>query len=75
MSDELNQCPCCPATKCVMDMPCLGCETYAEWHNKKEPPHSTEPEKCEACGGSGKPMLPLRFGESCTKCNGKGKGE
>ena len=31
---ELNQCPCCPATKCLMDEPCLGCETYAEWSAK-----------------------------------------
>ena len=31
MSEELHQCPCCPATKCIMYGPCLGCETYAEW--------------------------------------------
>lgn len=31
MSNELHQCPCCKATKCVMDEPCLGCETYAAW--------------------------------------------
>ncbi len=28
---DLHQCPCEPATKCLMDEPCLGCETYAEW--------------------------------------------
>lgn len=33
---KLNQCPCCPATKCLMDEPCLGCETYAEWSAKQQ---------------------------------------
>jgi len=28
---ERHQCPCDPACKCVMDEPCLGCETYAGW--------------------------------------------
>lgn len=37
MSDELHQCPCCKATKCVMDEPCLGCETYAAWRTRAEP--------------------------------------
>lgn len=29
--DALKQCPCCPSTKCKMDEPCYGCETYSEW--------------------------------------------
>ena len=29
--DGLNQCPCCKATKCKMEEPCLGCETYSDW--------------------------------------------
>ncbi len=33
---ELHQCPCCPATTCIMDTPCLGCETYGEWLNEKK---------------------------------------
>jgi len=28
---KIYPCPCCPATKCIMDEPCLGCETYDEW--------------------------------------------
>jgi len=31
MSEELHQCPCDEAVKCIMDEPCLGCETYSEW--------------------------------------------
>ncbi len=31
--EGLHKCPCCPATKCKMDEPCLGCETYGEWIN------------------------------------------
>ena len=34
MMSELNQCPCCPATKCKMDEPCLGCETYSQWESR-----------------------------------------
>lgn len=31
IDSDLNQCPCCPATRCLMDEPCLGCETYSTW--------------------------------------------
>ena len=34
--DELYQCPCCKATKCVMIEPCRGCEVYGEWLIKGE---------------------------------------
>ena len=34
--EKLNQCPCNPACKCVMDEPCLGCETYGEWLIKEK---------------------------------------
>ncbi len=34
--EELYPCPCCKATKCIMDEPCLGCETYGEWLNKRK---------------------------------------
>ena len=33
---KLHQCPCCIATKCIMDEPCLGCEVYGEWCNLRE---------------------------------------
>lgn len=33
---KLYPCPCSPATKCIMDEPCLTCETYGEWLNEKE---------------------------------------
>lgn len=29
--DKLYQCPCDKAVTCIMDEPCLGCETYSEW--------------------------------------------
>lgn len=32
-AEDLHQCPCDPATKCLMDEPCLGCETYSKWIN------------------------------------------
>ncbi len=32
--EKLKQCPYCEATKCLMDEPCPGCETYAaKWRN------------------------------------------
>jgi hypothetical protein len=31
MCKGLSPCPCCKATMCLMDEPCLGCETYGEW--------------------------------------------
>ncbi len=42
VKSNLSQCPCCPATKCLMDESCLGCETYSQWLEKNG--------KCEACG-------------------------
>lgn len=36
IKQELHQCPCCNATECLMDEPCLGCETYSEWLVHKE---------------------------------------
>lgn len=35
MKIELKQCPYCKATKCIMDEPCDGCETYPEYMRKK----------------------------------------
>ena len=35
--DKLKQCPCCPATKCIMEEPCLGCETYSAWERSNYP--------------------------------------
>ena len=32
----MHQCPCDKATKCKMDEPCLGCETYSQWEYKQE---------------------------------------
>lgn len=31
VTDELSQCPYEAATRCVMDEPCEGCETYAAY--------------------------------------------
>ena len=28
---DLYPCPCCPATQCDFQDPCLGCEVYSEW--------------------------------------------
>lgn len=33
---EMSQCPYSEATTCVMDEPCLGCETYSQWLRKRE---------------------------------------
>ena len=32
--DELKPCPCSPATTCMMDELCYGCEEYARWLSK-----------------------------------------
>lgn len=42
---DLMPCPCCPATRCSMDEPCLGCETYGEWLNKLRARESEERDK------------------------------
>ncbi|MCP3941078.1 MAG: hypothetical protein GY710_06300 [Desulfobacteraceae bacterium] len=32
--EKLKQCPYCKATKCLMNEPCPGCETYAaKWRD------------------------------------------
>jgi DnaJ-class molecular chaperone len=33
----------------------------------------TQPAICQQCGGTGRPGLQLRFGESCQACGGTGK--
>ena len=33
MSKELKPCPCDPATKCLMEESCYGCETYSNWYD------------------------------------------
>ena len=32
---EMMPCPCSPMAMCRMDQPCLGCETYGEWLNRR----------------------------------------
>ena len=34
----MHQCPCDSACKCVMNEPCFGCETYAEWYIQSRQP-------------------------------------
>ena len=33
---SMKQCPYCPATKCKMDEPCEGCETWSEYVRKEQ---------------------------------------
>lgn len=33
-TNQLEQCPCCPSTRCRMSESCRGCETYSQWLNR-----------------------------------------
>ena len=64
VKQELNQCPCCAATKCAMDEPCLGCETYSQWLSGSDEVapfrqvKSGSLIKCPVCSGRGE--IPAR---------------
>ena len=42
--NKLYQCPYEKACKCSMDLPCLGCETWARYNNNTSTPNR---KKCE----------------------------